>query len=173
MDSTIEKAINQQIHQELTASHGYLAMCAYFESVNLKGMARWMRKQAGEERNHAMRLFNYLLDRGCRVRFEGIDVPPFDFASPLEAFEAAYESEKKNTRSIHELFALARKVDDYATMVHLQWFITEQVEEEKWCQEYVGLLKMAGSEPSAVLFVDRQIGEAAAVEEAREAELAT
>jgi ferritin len=168
MDQQIVDAINQQIQQELTASHEYLAMAARFEDENLPGMAAWMRKQSNEERDHAIRLFDYLLDRGAKVKLGSIGEPKGTFESPLAVFELSYKLEQENTASIHRLFGLAREKNDYATMTHLQWFIDEQVEEEKWCQDHTGLLKRVGDDATALLFADKEIGNAAAAEAAAE-----
>ncbi len=168
MDKQIEDAINQQIQQELTASHEYLAMAAYFEDESFPGMAAWMRKQSNEERAHAIKLFDYMLDRGARVSLGSIREPKSQYASPLAVFQLSYELEKQNTASIHELFGMARDKNDYATMTHLQWFIDEQVEEEKWCQDHTALLERVGSDATALLFADKEIGNAAAADAAAE-----
>ena len=154
----IEAALNAQVNQEQAAAHKYLAMAAWFEQENFAGFAAFMRRQADEERTHAMKLFDFLCDRGGRIRLGSIPEPTGDFASCLAVFEEAYRNEQANTKSIHELYALAKQLDDYATQTMLHWFIDEQVEEEQWCEEAIGLLAKAGDNPGALLMLDRQYG---------------
>jgi len=158
MKAKLEKALNTQIKRELDSAYLYLAMSAHFEAENMPGFAKWMRLQAGEEQAHAMRFFDHLIDRGARVTLDGIDKPSSDFGSPLSIFEAALEHEKGVTASIHDLYEVAVEVKDYPTQVMLQWFITEQVEEEKSAGDVVHQLKMVGDNPAALLMMDRQLG---------------
>ncbi len=130
LDSKLESAINQQINQEFAAGYSYLAMAAHFEGRNLDGFAQWMTAQHQEELAHAMRLYRYVLDRGGKVTLEAIDKPKADFGSTRGVFEAAYAQERANTKSINQLYGLAKSLGDYATISHLQWFLDEQVEEE-------------------------------------------
>src|SRR5687768_16066736 len=127
----VQDAINQQIKHEFFSAYVYLSMSAYFESTNLPGFATWMRSQAQEEVTHGMKLFDFINDRGGRVVLHPIDGPPTDFKSPLEVFEQALKHEQAVTAMIHKLYEVAFKANDFATQVELQWFITEQVEEEK------------------------------------------
>jgi len=164
----IEAALNDQLNQEQSASHEYLAMAAYFDARNLNGFAAYMKKQSDEERTHALKIFNHICDRGGRPLLRALKAPKADFDSPRQVFEAAWNREKENTRSIHELFKLAMSLDDYATETMLQWFIAEQVEEEAWCEEAVDLLTMAGENPSALLMLDQKYGTKATTAEAEE-----
>jgi len=152
------KAINNQINVELSASYTYLAMSAYFESKNLTGFARWMKLQSEEETMHADRLYAYLLDRGGKIELEGIAKPVQEFQTSLEVFKLALELEQKNTDAINALYALATKLNDYATKSHLQWFLDEQVEEEKSIEEIIALLEMAGTDMSAILLLNDKLG---------------
>ncbi len=158
MDGAVQDAINEQIRNELYSGYVYLAMSAHFEERNLTGFAHWMRLQAQEELGHGMRLFDYLLDRGGHVVLEGIDQPSPDWGTPLEIFEHALEHERQVTRMIDELYALARDKRDNATQVALQWFITEQVEEEASAEEAVDQLRMAGDNAAALLMLDQKFG---------------
>ncbi|HMB71734.1 MAG TPA: ferritin [bacterium] len=154
----IEKAINQQIRQELGAAYSYLGMSAYFEHENLAGFASWCLLQHQEELEHAMRLFRYLLDRGGRVTLSSIDAPRADYDSPVEVFKTALQQEEANTRSIDELYQLASTLNDHATISHLQWFVDEQVEEEKSVGEALALVEKASSEVNAMLYLNDKLG---------------
>ncbi|HUG00289.1 MAG TPA: ferritin [Longimicrobiales bacterium] len=158
MDRAVQDAINEQIRNELYSGYVYLAMSAHFEEQNLNGFANWMRLQAQEELAHGMRLFDYLLDRGGRVVLEGIDQPPTDWGTPLQIFEHALEHERLVTRMIDALYDLAREKQDNATQVALQWFITEQVEEEASADAAVDQLRRAGDNAAALLMLDQKFG---------------
>lgn len=154
----VEAAINDQIAKEFFASHLYLSMVAWFEDRNLPGFAHWMRMQAEEERGHAMRLFNYLIEAGGRVRLMAIDAPAVDFESPLQVMQESLKHEQKVTASIRTVYELADKEKDYGTQLHLQWFITEQQEEEKNVGDVIARLEMAGDNKVALMFIDRELG---------------
>ena len=153
----IEGAINSQINQEFSASYAYLGMAAYFETSNLAGFAHWCVVQQEEEMQHAMRLFRYLLDRGGNVSLEKIKKPRQDYQNPQEVFEVALSHEQENTKAINDLYKLASTLNDHATMSHLQWFLDEQVEEEKMVGELVSLIKMAGSDVNALLYLNDKL----------------
>ena len=157
LNPAVEQALNDQIQKEFHSAYIYLSMSAYFEAGNLPGAAHWMRHQAEEEQEHAMKIFDFVHDRGGRVALQAIGQPPADFASPLAVFEAAYAHEQKVTKSIHDLYALAVKEGDYPTQVMLQWFIDEQVEEEKNASAIVAQLHMVGDSPAALFMIDRQL----------------
>ena len=167
LSKKMEKALNGQINAELYSSYLYLSMAAYFESKNLPGMASWMRIQAEEEKMHGMKFFDFVADRGGRVTLDKIDAPETEWASPLAAFEAAYGHEQKVTGLINDLVKLAKSESDAATDIFLQWFVTEQVEEEKSADEVVQKLKMIEGAPHLMLMMDRELGarQAAATEE--------
>ncbi len=154
----VQEAINHQIKSELHSAYVYLAMTAYCEAMNLRGFAHWMRMQSREELSHAMKLFAYVNDRGGRITLQAIDAPPFDFNSPLEMMEEVLQHERKVTGMINALYEVALKENDYATQVHLQWFLTEQVEEEKNASEIVERLKMIGAQTAGLLLLDRELG---------------
>ena len=157
MDKAVQDAINEQIGKELYAAYLYLAMSAHFELKSLLGFAKWMRFQAQEELGHAMRLFDYMNRRGAGVLFGEIEAPPQKFAGPVKGFETALEHEKKVTELIHELYDLAVEKHDHATQLELQWFITEQVEEEDSIGTIVDQLRMAGDNEAAVFMLDREL----------------
>ncbi|MFQ5770503.1 MAG: ferritin [bacterium] len=157
INKTVENAINAQIKHELDSAYLYLAMSAHCESINLNGFAHWLRSQYEEELSHAMRLFDFLNERGGRVILQSIDQPPADFRSPLEMFKQVLEHEKKVTGLIHQLYELAVKENDYPTQVELQWFITEQVEEEASVGNIVEQLKLAGEHGTALLMMDKHL----------------
>lgn len=153
----IEDAINTQINSELYSSYLYLAMSAYCEAETLPGFAQWLKVQAQEETGHALKLMEYLADRGGRVRLQGIQAPPLEYGTPAEMFQQILEHEQKVTASINSLYALAAKENDFATQAALQWFITEQVEEEKVASELAHQLKKVEGSASGVLYYDRHM----------------
>ncbi len=154
----MQKALNEQIAKEFGASYLYLSMAAYFAEKNLNGFANWMRMQAAEETKHAMKLFQFVEDRGGRVTLEAIDRPPPDFPSPIAVFEHARDHETKVSAGINQLFELAATDKDWATQATLQWFITEQVEEEKTSSEIVATLRMIGDNASGLYMFDKELG---------------
>jgi ferritin len=154
----VQDAINDQIHHEFHSAYVYLSMSAYLEAANFTGFAKWMRIQASEEVNHAMRLFDYVNDRNGRVQLKALEQPPQNFKSVLDTFENALQHEQKVTSMIHSLYALATKENDYATQVALEWFIREQVEEEATATKVVDRLKIAGNDGAALLMMDNELG---------------
>lgn len=159
LSEKLQAAMNEQIKKELYSGYLYLAMSAYCEEEGWSGFAHWMRTQAAEEQEHAMRLFDFVIERGGRVILQAIEQPPVDFGTLLEVFEAVYAHEQKVTASIHRLYELALDVDDYAAQVELQWFITEQVEEEDSARELVDLLKKIGDHINGLVMLDRRLAE--------------
>ena len=134
-------------------------MAAYFESINLKGFANWMRVQAQEELTHAMRFFDYINERGGVVKLAAIEQPPTEWKSPLDVFEATYKHEVKVTGMINSLVNLAMKEKDHATYNMLQWFVAEQVEEEASADEIRQQLKLIGKDGRGILMLDRELGQ--------------
>lgn len=165
LSKRLQAALNDQIKEELESAYVYLSMCAYFEVQNLRGMAHWMRLQAQEEVGHAMRIFDFINDRGGRVTLQTVKQPPADFKSPLDAFQKALAHEQKITGLIHTLYDLADDEDDYPTEVMLRWFIEEQVEEEKSASEVVEQLKLIGDQGAGLLILDKHLGERKAEED--------
>ena len=142
INKKMQDALNEQVNAELYSAYLYLAMEAYFQSVNLAGFANWMRVQTQEEVSHAMKIYDYVIERGGRATLEAIAKPTGEWKSPLAAFEAAYEHEQRVTSLINKLVELAAKDNDHAANIFLQWFVTEQVEEEKNASEIVAKLQM-------------------------------
>lgn len=154
----LEAAINAQINQELTASYNYLGMSTYFDTQNLDGFAKWMLMQHDEEKVHAMKLLHYLQDRGGTVKLNAIPAPVSNYSNPLEVFQKALETEVHNTTSINQLYELALNLSDHATKSHLQWFLDEQVEEEKSMEDVIALLERIGDETAGLLYLDDKLG---------------
>ncbi|MHC4520104.1 MAG: ferritin [Planctomycetota bacterium] len=155
----MEKALNDQINAELYSAYIYLAMAAYFESENLTGSASWMRVQTQEETAHAMKIYDFVNERGGRVTLKAIEQPPKGWKSALEAFEAAYKHEQYITGRINKLVDLAIQEKDHAANAFLQWFVNEQVEEETSVDAVVQNLKMAAEAPGALFMIDRELGQ--------------
>jgi len=159
MNQKIGDALNKQLNAELFSSYLYLSMAAYFESQNLKGMAGWMRMQALEEYMHAMKFFDFINERGGRVLLAQIDAPKTEWSSPLVVFEDTYNHECKVTGLINELVDLAFSEKDHAANTFLQWFVTEQVEEEATAQEIRDKLKLVSDNAVALFMVDQELGQ--------------
>ena len=154
MNQKVQDAINEQIADEFYASYLYLSMMTYFEAESLRGYAQWMRMQAEEEHVHAMKLVDFLIERGGRVQLRAIDKPMAEFESPLAVMQAALAHEQKVTESINNLYELAVAERDYPAQVMLQWFVTEQVEEEASAGGIVDQLTLAGDSGSALLMLE-------------------
>ena len=154
---TIQDAMNEQIKNELYSAYIYLSMSAYFESTNLPGLASWMRMQEQEERIHAFKFYDFVHERGGEVILHAIDQPPSEFESPLDVFEKTLEHEQKVTAMINNLYELAVQEKDYASQIFLQWFITEQVEEEDSASQIIETLKMIGDSHQGLLMLDREL----------------
>jgi ferritin len=153
------EAINKQINAEMYSSYLYMAMAEHFKAMNFKGFAAWMSKQAGEEWGHAEKFRHYVNEQNGRVVLAQIDEPPMEWASPLAVFEAVLAHEKKVTAAIHDLVTLARMENDYASEFMLQWFVTEQVEEESSALEVVEKLKQIKDAPHALFMLDNVLGQ--------------
>lgn len=159
LSEKMEEALNGQLNRELYAAYIYLAMSAYFEDQGLKGFASWMRAQSAEELTHAMKFYDYILSRGGRVALSRVEDPPGEWDSPLAAFEGALAHERKVTGWIAELKDLAIEERDHATRVFLQWFVTEQVEEEESVGEVIQRIRLAGEAPGGLFMVDKELGQ--------------
>lgn len=159
MKKTIEDALNKQINAEFYSSYLYLSMSAYFESVDLKGFAKWMNAQAQEEVIHGMKMYNFILERDGKVKLEGIEGPQIEWNSPLAAFEHTYAHEQKVTGLINDLVDLALEERDHATKNFLDWFVDEQVEEEASTGGVLKQLKFVGKDGHGLLMLDREMGQ--------------
>ena len=162
LSTTLTDAINDQIAFEMNSGYLYLGMSAYCEGRNLPGFAKWLRIQWQEEVGHAMKLYDMVLERGARVTLQSIEKPPVKYSSVLDLFKQVLAHEKKVTATINKLYALATKESDYATLVALQWFITEQVEEEKNVADILAALELIGDSGTSLYMLDRQMGSRAA-----------
>ncbi len=161
--------LNRQLNRELYASHLYLATAAYFEAENFPGFAAWMKVQSDEERAHALKFWEFLDSRNARVELLSLDQPPSQYRSPLDAFQQALEHEKSVTEDIHKLYARSVDAKDFASQAFLQWFVSEQVEEEKTVSDIVDTLNMIGQEPTGLFMFDRELGQRGAAAAAGEA----
>jgi len=159
LNKKVQDALNKQINAELYSSYLYLAMQGYFEGNNLSGCAHWMKLQSDEERGHGLKIFDFVYDRQGTVALSAIQQPSSNYKSPLDVFQKAYEHEKTVSNMIHRLYDLAVKENDYPTQVMLNWFVNEQVEEEKQALLIVEQLKMIGDSSPALLYLDHQLGE--------------
>jgi ferritin len=157
LKNKMQKALCEQINAEIYSSYLYLAMSAYFESVNLKGFASWMRIQAEEELVHVVKFFDFIHSRNGRVSLDGVAGPPSEWESPRAAFEAAYKHETEITERIHKLVDLALEHSDHPTHQMLQWFVAEQVEEETNADDIVQKLKLVGHEGYGLFMLDREL----------------
>jgi len=155
----MEEALNGQVNAELYSAYLYLSMESYFKSLNLNGFARWMRVQTQEEVAHAMKIYDFVNERGGRVILKAIEGPLTEWDSPLAVFEAVYVHEQKVTGLINDLVDLAIKEKDHATNTFLQWFVNEQVEEESSADEVVQQLKMMENAPGGMFMLDRELGQ--------------
>ena len=159
LSKKMQDALNEQIREELASSYIYLSMAAYCESINLPGFANWMRAQSNEELEHALKFYGYIHDRGGRVLLQAIEQPPAEFEGPLGVFEKTLEHEQYITGRIHKLYGMAVEENDYASLSTLQWFVNEQVEEEKSAGEILEMLKMIGAKGQGLIMLDRQLAQ--------------
>lgn len=159
LSKKMEKAFNGQLNAEMFSAYLYLSMSAYFDSLDLGGFANWMRVQAQEEVAHAMKFYAHINERGGRVELSAIDAPKTDWDSPLAAFEDTYKHEQKVTGLIHDLVSLALAEQDDASGTFLQWFVSEQVEEEASASDLVRKAKMAGAEVGGLSMLDKELGQ--------------
>ena len=154
LSSDLEARLNEQMRREFASSHLYLQMASHFAAAGFPGFSSWMRAQAAEEQVHAMRFFDFILDRSGTAVLGSSDAPSAEFGSPLEVFEASLAHERMITASIDALYEGA----DRATSAFLDWFATEQVEEEATVAQIVESLKLAGDSGPALLIMDRDLG---------------
>jgi len=155
----MEDALNEQVNAELYSAYLYLSMESYFKSQNLNGFANWMRVQTQEEITHAMKIYEFIDERGGRITLKAIDGPDTEWDSPLEVFKAVYEHEQKVTSLINDLVNLAIEEKDHATNTFLQWFVNEQVEEEASADQVVQQLKMMEKAPGGLFLLDRELAQ--------------
>ncbi|UCG84782.1 MAG: ferritin [Gemmatimonadota bacterium] len=154
----VEAAINDQIAMELESAYIYLAMAAYFDEHNLPGFSHWMRMQHLEEQAHAMKLFDFMLDNGGHVVLKALGKPPSQFKSPLQVMKQSLKHEQKVTTAITNLYELSVEEKDYPAQILLQWFISEQTEEEKTVSDIIAQMQLVGDSGSGLLLIDQQLG---------------
>ncbi len=159
MDEKMINALNSQLNAEMYSSYLYLSMGSYFESEDMSGFANWMRVQAQEELVHAMKIYDFIIQRGDRVTLTRIDSPPTEWKSALDVFEHVYAHEQKVTELINQLVNLAISLGDHATNNFLQWFVSEQVEEEESSSGVLKKVKMANESLSALLMLDSELAQ--------------
>ena len=164
MNASVVEAINRQINSELSASYSYLAMSAWCERQKFTGAARWLRLQSQEEYMHAMKLFDFILARDAAVDLKPIEQPRQKFESLADVFEKALQQEQDVSRQIDNLYEIAFNEKAFAAVAELQWFLTEQVEEEKIGREIVAKFKLIGNDPASILDMDRELGTRSAIE---------
>ncbi|MEZ5336165.1 MAG: ferritin [Methanolobus sp.] len=150
-------ALNGQINKEMYSAYLYMDMSAHCTNVGLDGFANWFMIQYEEEMTHAMKIYGYINDQGGKVVLEAIEKPPGKFGTPLEMFEATLKHEQFITKSIHELVDLANQEKDYATQIFLQWYVTEQIEEEANDNEIIAKLKLVGSDGNGLFMLDKEL----------------
>jgi ferritin len=170
MNVKVVEAINHQINSELSASYAYLAMSAFCERQKFTGAARWLRLQSQEEHMHAMKLFDFVLARDHNVELQAIERPKLAFQSVAEVFHRALEQEQEVSRQIDALYETAFTQKAFAAVAELQWFLTEQVEEEKTAREIVAKFDLVGNDPASLLDLDRELGTRSAVDSKSEGE---
>jgi ferritin len=157
LSKKMQDALNEQIKEEMASAYIYLSMAAYCESINLPGFAHWMQGQSQEELSHAMKLYEYIHDRGGRVVFQALEQPPAEFDGPIGVFEKTLAHEQYITGRIHNLYGMAAAENDYASLGILQWFVNEQVEEEKTAGDILDMLKVVGDKGQGLIILDRQL----------------
>jgi len=158
LSQVVQDALNDQINTEFYSSYNYLAMSAYCERVNFRGCANWLRAQSQEEYMHGMKLYNFLVARNGRVVLRDIKAPLADYVCPPQVFEQALDQELDVSRRIDALYELAFREKAFAALVELQWFIAEQVEEERTARDIVAKFALVKDDPSAMLDLDRELG---------------
>jgi ferritin len=161
LSKRLHQGLNDQIKNEFYSAYLYLAMSAHAETNNMPGTASWLKLQSHEEWTHGMKFYAFLMDRGARVTFQAIQEPPATYASLLEMFEQVLAHEKKVTQAINRLYELALSDKDYPSQVMLQWFINEQVEEEKNATQIIERLKMIPEKSGSIFYLDHELGKRA------------
>lgn len=159
LDGKMVDALNGQMNAELYSAYLYLSMAAYFDSKDLSGFSNWMRVQAQEEMTHAIKFYDYLVQRGARVTLTEIKAPPVEWDSPLAVFEHVYEHEQMVTGLINQLVDLAIALSDHATNNFLQWYVAEQVEEEESSSGVLQKVRLAGDSSSGLFMLDQELAQ--------------
>ncbi|MBX7246117.1 MAG: ferritin [Candidatus Sumerlaeaceae bacterium] len=158
LTKVMENGINGQINMEFKSAYTYLAMSAYCERIKFPGCASWLRQQAGEEKGHAMKLYDFLRERDATIELLPLPAPPQNYKSITDVFEKALKAEEAVSASINDLYELAFKEKTFATAVELQWFLKEQVEEEKTARDILAKFQRVSDDPGALLDLDNELG---------------
>ena len=158
VSAALQEAFNRHINAEFYSSYLYLSMSTYCDSIDLPGFAHWMRVQSQEEYDHAMRLLTYLEDRDGRVTLLPIEQPPIEFDAVEDVMRQTLEHEQHVSHLINQLYAVAAESADFASQVMLQWFVNEQVEEEKTARDVIASLNKVAGRSDALLLLDREMG---------------
>jgi ferritin len=158
ISKTMQDALNAQINVEQHSAQLYLAMSAALENRSFRGFAKWLRVQASEETAHAVKLIDFLLDRGGKLELHAIAAPPTEFGGPIQTFDAVLKHEQRITSLISALFERARAEKDYASEITLQWYVSEQVEEESNVGQIVDRLHAIGDQGGAIWYLDKEMG---------------
>ena len=155
------EALNTQINEEWYSAYLYMSMSAYASDQGLSGVPNWFRVQYGEEMTHAMKFYDYIIEQGGRVRLKAIQEPDHEFESVEAIFSGALDHERHITGCINELVSLAIEEKDYATHTFLQWFVTEQVEEEAHASDVLSRIRLVGQDGRGLLLIDNQLAQRA------------
>jgi ferritin len=158
ISTKMQEAINKQVQAEFASAYLYLSMSAYCEAQNLKGFAYWLKTQYQEETAHALKLIDFLAERGGKVVLQAIETPQAEFGTPVQVFEKVLAHEQHVTSLINSLYEIALNEKDYASQIFLQWFINEQVEEEASATEVLEKLKMIPEKSGAIFYIDKELG---------------
>ncbi|MCB1218810.1 MAG: ferritin [bacterium] len=159
LSASLEQALNDQLHLEFESSYIYLSMSAWFEWKNMLGFAKWMNVQRDEEQFHASKFYHFILDRGGQVKLRSLAQPKWEWGNPIEVFEAALEHEMLVTKSIHALVDKAMEERDHPGFTFLQWFVSEQVEEEATITAIIDQLKLVKDSQSGMFLMDKELGQ--------------
>jgi ferritin len=157
MDGSLARALNEQINHEFSAAYVYLGMAAYFESLDLEGFAGWLRAQSEEEWAHGMRIYDHLAARDVRIVLGGLDSAATEYGDPQTVIAEALALEQGTTRSINALYAQTVELGDYQAKALMDWFVSEQTEEEDVLRTLLSQLRIAGDEGAGILILDREL----------------
>lgn len=157
ISKTLATAMNEQVGKELYTSNLYLAMAAHFDAADLPGFSHWLQLQSDEERSHALKLFGYVLERGGRVMLGGVDAPPASFGDVASVVQQVADHEAQVTAAINAIYEIAVQHKDYAAQAFLDWFVIEQVEEEKQANDLLGRLKLIAAHGGSLLMIDAEL----------------
>ncbi|VGO15643.1 Bacterial non-heme ferritin [Pontiella desulfatans] len=153
----MQEELNEQVNKEFYSAYMYLAMSAYCNTIGLPGFEHWMRMQYEEEIMHVTKMYDYIMGQGRAVHLKAIEEPPKEYGTPLEIIQKTLEHEQFVTKMIHQLMDLAVQEKDYATQTFLQWYVTEQVEEEANVNDILAPLRMVGGDKSGLMMIDQKL----------------